>query len=654
MSVRDLDRLADRENISQSLLINLFNSGLLVQRGNRVSFQHELFFEAFSAEAVIRRANGQVERILASLENPRHSNNKNLIIGAIDDDSLLARVLDICTDEGVISDCIGGICGQKAKKWAGTRVPDLFNRLREETRGLQFKLIDGKWEWDQVTFEPKSLNPWTDQDKAFLRVLPQFFAEGKHVDTFLDLIGLMDQRIAEEFTRLKDEAKKQKIDDFQSALFAITFVLPNTISPGISELCPPFEFKFNRAIKSEEFTQFIQEKLKTYDWSQGQIYMILSLCRVVPIGGTIMARFITNSIQRCWADAAYHLQLHLIEAASFCWDTEEADRNALIETIDGIPQPQHPFVNTTIMEALQSLGALEEEERDHLHIAREELKRCLANPNDIGYCFKANRIYVAQFDHPLNGAYYEAISELSEDDRKLFLIMAVKGNPEWAHSFLTPLIIELASLGDSETGTAIGPWSRLPPKNTPFQQDTIEVFVISHITLGRLGCPLPVQGRENYSPADKSLVACGEILYWVNRIDLDEKSKLNACWKSLSVLEMSDSSIAIDTIRHCEGANVEINRLPGTPRPQKSIVNCFPTEVLEICRRVLNPPKVNSGYFEPFTRFDRKEDLQFAIHVLSKLGSSQDLILLRNLVNNPELGTIAINAIKILEQRTAS
>jgi hypothetical protein len=55
-----------------------------VERAARASFGHELFLDAFAAETVIRRANGNALDILAALHSPRHADRKALIVGAIE------------------------------------------------------------------------------------------------------------------------------------------------------------------------------------------------------------------------------------------------------------------------------------------------------------------------------------------------------------------------------------------------------------------------------------------------------------------------------------------------------------------------------------------------------------------------------------------
>ena len=221
MSVRDLDRLMDRDREPQATATRLRATGLLAQRGDRVSFPHEMFFHAYAAENVVRRAAGRSTEILSALASPKHADRKAFIIGAIDDDSLRHQVLEGLTDAQSIRACITGECGFAAREWAEGRCGALWKRLRAEALGLSFCISDQGWM--NVAFEEATIMPWTAPELALLAVLPQRIVKGHYLDEVLDTTGVMDRRIAEEGSRLRDEARARKIA-LRSALFANAYV----------------------------------------------------------------------------------------------------------------------------------------------------------------------------------------------------------------------------------------------------------------------------------------------------------------------------------------------------------------------------------------------------------------------------------------------
>ena len=200
---------------------------------------------------------------------------------------------------------------------------------------------------------------------------------------------------------------------------------------------------------------------------------------------------------------------------------------ALIAAVEALPQPGHVFISTMIVEALQGLGALEDSEREHIAVVREEVRQCLADPEGADRCAMAYGLHSAQFDHPYCRAYYEVIADLPENERKTLLTMAANGVGDTAF-FLAPLLIDLVSFGDSGAGDSIARWTALPPTDSFVPQDGVAVFVVAHIALARLGCPLPDRRGEADGHSAEALAACGAILYWCNRVELEETTKRHA------------------------------------------------------------------------------------------------------------------------------
>src|SRR5260370_41002182 len=122
LSVRELDRLSDQEGISGALLQTLRTANILQTRGDRVSFSHEMFLNVFAAEAIVRRANGDPEAIVAALRLPQHIEVRPLLLGSIDDDAVRRQVLLRQSETHVIRACLAGQCGRDAQLSANQRI----------------------------------------------------------------------------------------------------------------------------------------------------------------------------------------------------------------------------------------------------------------------------------------------------------------------------------------------------------------------------------------------------------------------------------------------------------------------------------------------------------------------------------------------------
>lgn len=646
LSVRDLDRLVDAEGIKSDIIAKLKAVRLLIERGDRTSFAHEMYLHAFSAEALVRRAAGRAEQVLNALSDPRYQQSKELIIGSIDNTALLEQILCGVSDSQVITSCMAGVCGRAAFEWTMSHSLNLWKRIADEAREVRFILTEEGW-WN-VAFDVDTLANWTDAERAFLDAVPELLAHGDQLNYLLDVVAAMDRRINEEWSRLRDEAKQRGMRALRGPMFGTTYVTQFPTSPGISRICS--KLSFTNVTERKSTDDLLKQKLDSEALSHGQIYVLLSLAQHLPETGQWIAPRLTRMIKQHWKAAPYHLRLELMQIAEYCWKADDASRRELIETIEPLLDDQNIFQNTSVIEALQSLGALAEDEEKHEQDVIDQLDTILDNSETEEICAAAYGVYSAQIDHPYSGAYYTVISELAEPYRRKLLILAAKGarNNEYA-SYVSSLLAELTRLGDPSVGEIITHWAAVPPEDTGFIDEKIAAFLTAHVALGRLNCELPERHVE--SPTASAVFACGEILYWMNRQDLPWHERTAACSPSLRVLNQPDLGAAAGAILQCED-NFHFRELDNEKDAEavrKSIVDSFPQEVAEICRQALHRPAAQTGYFK-FT--DRRKILEFALSIIGKLGNSTDLTFLKRMfATDPDLGTSAIVAIKTLEER---
>ncbi len=368
-------------------------------------------------------------------------------------------------------------------------------------------------------------------------------------------------------------------------------------------------------------------------------------------GAEIAAPLIATPIETHWPTAPYHLRLDLLDAARMSRSTSDDDRAELIAALEALPDPGNISILSMIVEALQGLGALEASEREHVTVVHEQVEQCLADPQ--GSRPTGSRLWTPfrAVRPSLCCAYCEVIADLSKDERKALFTMAADGADDTAF-FLGPLLVELASFGDPSVGSSIARRTGLPPKVCPMPQYAISVFVISHIVLAYLGCRLPGRSGDAIDPPTRALRACSAILYWCNHAGLDEAAKRQACDTALRILAGDGFSTALNVIRPCEPALIEgTRRLPGNAPVERSILSRFPAETIDICRRALRDADSQTGYFQHYFDFDRRQDLALAMNVLARCGDSTDLGLIKGYADDNTLGKQAIEAVKSLEER---
>jgi hypothetical protein len=641
MSLREFDRLADVHQWPSGTPRRLLAAKFLHVRGDRISFGHELYFNAFSAEAVVRKCGNDAGQLLAAIAAPKHANYKALILGAIDNTTVMHWVLEGLKDTDLLVACVTGECSDYARDWACDRCDEILREIESECRSVKFRIEEGAWM--DVAAEPDSLHRWSDQKRAFLAALSRLLANGKYLDEIFRIVGVMDTQLDESYAYLRQELGQRKIA-LRSALFAVGLDHQNS-DIAISRIIARADLHHGTATETDAAAvgEWAERRLRDAALSNGQLLMILKLLRHSgrrKFPPALLPEFIRDR----WRGAPYHLLLALLDAAQYAWDATEEEKARITEAINEI-EARNLWISTSIVEALKGLGALQDSE--HYEVARSELRQVLLDVENPESWRLAQDLYTRQFDHPYDGVYWEVIHELPDDQRKEFLRCAVRDKNQY-RMFTSCMISDLAKFRDRETGACIALWTDLPPADHPMMQDAIEVFVVSHVALGLLQYPMAAKVYSG-SNDDNAMTACGDLYYWINRHDLSQKERVANSAAAWNVLSRHELGVSLAALEECEGTSRGgMGRVLRAEDAKCSIIESFPEEVAEIGRRAVLDGVPQQGR-HPWTR--QEELIRFAIAILGMCGKRTDLTLLRRLAEHPVLGAAALAAVRILEER---
>lgn len=653
LSVRELDRLTDREGVSGELLQSLRTANILQTRGDRVSFSHEMFLNVFAAEAIVRRANGDPEAVVAALRLPQHVEVRPLVLGAIDDDTARRQVLFQQSDARTIRACLTGQCGRDAQLWANERIDQVLERLNGEIEKVAFE-IEKEKAFLGVRATSGTVRDWSAEDCAVLDALPSELLNGRRLDDVLRLIGKMDQRLVEEHGRLQGEAQQQKVA-LRSGLYAACYVSRGWENFGLARICVPVQsgqLYSEPAVASEAN---LLGRLASDSLSPGQVGLLVGLNRYSDRNGPSIAGVLPSLLSRYWPYVAYHLRLELMEAAAFGGHSiTEDERLALIAAIQALLPVENVMLSSAVIDALKMLGALDDDQAEYVETVKEMIAAALADQSNPLMWDVAVGLWNGQFDHPYEGAYWEGWNDLAPDDRRALLTMAAR-SIENEPMFVPSLIGELASHADPAVATLIARWTDLPPTKQVMMHDAIRDFEMAYVALARLRCPPPDRPSKIPSAAGEALLACGHILYWLNRDDLALSERKLKCAASLSVLLRREAGVAAavmgEFIRSDMMFSESAKRLPGSEPVITSFGQVFPDQVAAIYRAALDNPTIQTGYFD----FFRIEDvIEKALSVLGHFGDANDIRLLRLWSVRPDFGRSAVQAIKEIEDASHS
>ncbi len=637
LSIREFDRLSDSADLSRQARDVLLCSQLLHLRGDRVSFAHELFYAAFAAEAVIRGAGNDPSQIRSALRSPRFHSSKSFIIGAVEDDRLTQDVLKGNTDQNLLAACGRGECGASAQSMVRRRIETILNVMVDEARGIEFELTGEKW--DSVTIASASLSHVIADCQSYLPVIGQGLTEGKYFDIVMTACRSMDEALTNAERKFFTEAKLRKIP-LRHALFYQAYVINR--AAGISQLVNFIHSGLlGHRQRDPEFAAAVRKA-----WSEaetpGQFYFLIGLARstgrkkeLVPYVAQLL-----KSVK----SYPYHLQLGLIDFASHAREVEEPYRSAMIDALEASLDKLGVMMNTMIFEALGALGALQEEEENHVEVIQREIQYALNAEGPKGDQ-AAWRIFSCQFDHPFDSSYWEIVQELDGAQKKNLFTKACRGAAKPYLSFLDILIRRLSDFGDPAVASAIAPWTELPDQEHFLPQDAIEVFVAAHEALGHLGVELPESRGDASTPAGLALLACGELFYWSNRSDVERPET--------SIHSRAARSVLLDhAARASAGAlYLTTSRMISTDGTRKSLKNDYPNLAAAVCREALKRSDMQVSFYTHAFQ-DMASITAFSIRTLGSLGDKDDLTALRHLCDHESYGVDALNAIKMIEART--
>ena len=640
LSIRDFDRLAAVEHIPGDVLGRIVATGLVARRSDRVSFRHELIHSAFAAESVVRQSNHDVEGVLRGLSAPKYRNARSLILGAYDDDEFIVSVLARTTDADLLRAASAGECGLTARRWVAARCEQVLEKLTSEAASVEFSLKGGTWNGAGVRKE--STSEWRPAECALLATISDGVWRGSYLDQVLHAVGVMDQSLIRGFQALGEEARDKKIA-LRSGLFADAYVFSG--KAGISRLLGRV-FNSDRSFRTCESEVVSELKCK---WDQprtpGQTYLLLMLVRLAE-NKEFVVPHILPLLGEEWKYQPYHLQLELLNFVHFIRLSDDGLRRELVVALDGLLPNVGPVLSGFVIEALEQMGALEEEVSQHVDIVRTELRNLLSGPADEGKCAGAWRAYVCQFDHPFSAAYCEVMQELGQEDKKRLLAMACQG-AEYAGMFLAPLIQELVEYNERSAAPAIERWLALPAIESVMPQESVSVFVWAHVALAMLGVPLPTHQGAEESPAKAALAAFGRLYYWIHRQDLTPNELDRACAPFLDVLLGPNQFGAVSALHMVTRSMSHENGV------RESVLRKFPGAMASICRNALQQSGQQVGYFPHFLH-EKRDVLRFSVDLIGHVGGTEDLPLLRRLSEDTEVGESAIKAIQLIERQSNS
>ncbi|PSL31715.1 SMEK domain-containing protein [Chitinophaga ginsengisoli] len=640
LSIRQTDNLINKYGFDFSLLEECLKSGLIVKKLDKISFAHEMLFNYFTADSISRFSESS-EKISLALKSPRNYYNRLLAIGSIEETDVLLKVLDGIYDSKLILAIHAGEAGAFCQKWAEGRFTEVLPKMANEIKGIQFEITDADY-WP-VRIKTQTIFDWTPQEFGFICAIPTLFYDGLFLKEIFELTNQMDIVCSQQLKDLREEAKQKGIS-INSDIFHAIYIGVSSTKSAITQIFSVLSSGFARFGGKNNINKEVVEKLlESKSLKNGQLYLLLLLCRYDD-SGKLLYPYVADALENKWKFIPYNLQHQILDTVGSVCDSA-AEEQRLIAALNKIhAETKLPMISSSIFDALSSLGALADDANAYEETVTDQLNAILHDPHNEEQWNIAAGIFYAQYDHPYEYAFSIAIEKLDLEQKKSFYKMALGGY--YSTFFTCSLIFTAAKLLGDEIAPYLLRYAKKTIEANHSVQDAAAVLIISNIFLGQFSFQVQIHHEQQSNESSNALLAIGEIYYWLNRSDMDLDERKGKCKKALEYLFEKSAEYAVEVVweswlslSHL-GYGSRFNSIPIT------LNDAFPEHIAKACRSAIEKPYEQKSLY-PFER--TQETILHAINLLAKHGNATDIILLKNLSEDDQLGRTAIDAIKELE-----
>jgi hypothetical protein len=631
------------ENAHMQLVTEALNCGLLDMRQGRCSFRHELLERSLQAEALVRE-HGPGAGLALALMMPRNRPLAEFVVALEADQEAIRRYLAAVADPVVIIDCLRGRCGDVPREVAVQESARVIEAAERTLKHTSVRLAGDKhFKRLEVTEGPV----WSPYDRALMTAVGKTLAKGLFLDEVFRLVARTEERCLAVLTEAETGGTLARADIM--SLFAGLYVTYSETTPGLpaSTIYRSSRSWGPRSSDGAAVSRVLSrmaESLK--DRLPGELLLFCDMLRYAT--PELLHAVVPRLLGICWQTGIYHLRLEALQMAQ--WHRTKLSGRAREEVksfLGELPPPNNILLSTALVDALGAFGMLESPVA--AEDAATELATILGGSDEDPAMQKQAYAAVSNiFEDVYQGVYYEAIYALPADDRMRLLTMAALGAPQ--HGFSTSWILgELLEHGDAGALRAFRRWATTVDTTSACPQDATACYV-----LGMKGCSRyldrPPAPNTLETDLDRAWSAWGAILFWLYKPDLSRVERRTATsqwWELLHTRwprEAAGLLVRLDEYRHV---------IDAKSRPAlDEICSVFSDEVRTVLEfGLVNLPSLIGGTVGVLSL---RETPATFIRWLGVVGNRQTVKLLGELVDAPDLGAYAVEALRNLDRRLNS
>ena len=631
---------------------------LLTVRQGRVSFSHEQFRRFLAAEHLVIGTAGPAA-LARSLEDPRHADLRELAVAIERDDDRRSELLLALADEKLLVAAVAGQFGAGVSAHLRGVVAGLLTEAKAATAAAELDQptaleaatgLGGHW---------RMPGPRSAREVALLEAAGRCLHHGLFVTEVAALLDATDARCAAELRRLREDGSKAPVSAVIAASYSHVWSASNRTD------CLPASLLI-AASQHHQWTDqpcpvpgavamVLQATGQPPRW--GRLYLALTLAN--PDDSDDVAR-LPSLIQAAWQAKGVHLRLKALDTVHRVGRRlDEQTRARLVEVLESFDVSGNIMLSTIKVEALAACDAIEP--ISTLDQIRAEIAAVLAEPANPLAWSAASGIYNKQFEEEdIVGPYSHAVDEL-DDRRKLQLcVMAARSDPlgvdplssgnAWPCWVLLDIADRAEMTDDAgrevlrQAAAVIAPVTG----SIRMSQEAVQAHLEGLRGWARIAGALPDPDGTDGDIGWRAWRLVDDLIFRLERDDPAAGEEAARCWQEL---RGRCAPAAVDVLFMVRSANVLGSYAHPAAAPYERLISAYPDQV----RALLQWGLPNRARLVPtIERLGLDRDLpNYMIGELGRVGNADTVALLHAYLPDPDLGPVAVEAIRTIERRLA-
>jgi hypothetical protein len=604
----------------------------------RLSFTHE-FLGRFLALEALRRDHPDPASLARELRLPRHADLVQLAAELETDRARLAVLLNGLADHRVYAAVLRGEVGLTAERTARDTASGLLAKV---TGGLALTNFTIHGDFEATMTGGCELG---EGDCAFIAAIGAVAADGQftgEIGALLDSTDAACQRSADEQQRAGGRRPGPSL--IVSAVLNPSVVAPGRRWAAAHTLLGSARtgWPVGRMHRADTEPRSVVRVISALlDGATAQTYgRLFLLCYLLhAAGGLEAAALVPRVLRLCWASGAYHIRLEsLAMTRSFALAVEgHAVREQIVDALSEI-DTDHWGLSSMLVEALDAYGLIESPYDEDL--VRAQVSQVLDTPADKESRELAYSIVGNQFEDVVAAPYISVLGDLDPQQRGMLYVLASLGSPHYGF-WNDWLLQQLTESRDPRALPAYERWTTALHTDTPNPQEAVRCYVLAVQGWAQL-MPEPPELAGSGGDARAAWECYGAVIFWMHRPSITPAEICHQCAPHWQRLRTSLLHAAADPLYWLNGTSHFYYQ--DSSSLIAAITAAFPGEIRPILEWGIGHPNATASLF-PHVWEDRGRTL---IGLLATVGDTDSCELLRAYVDDPDLGAMAITAIKSL------